>query len=45
MTVRIEADGQVQEITTTLRIDTPPEEAYYMHGGILPYVMRQLLTL
>jgi aconitase A len=26
-----------------VRIDTPAEEAYYVHGGILPYVLRQLL--
>jgi len=26
-----------------LRIDTPVEVDYYRHGGILPYVLRQLL--
>jgi aconitate hydratase len=26
-----------------VRIDTPAEAAYYTHGGILPYVLRQLL--
>jgi aconitate hydratase len=26
-----------------VRIDTPAEAAYYRHGGILPYVLRQLL--
>ena len=25
-----------------VRIDTPTEAAYYRHGGILPYVLRQL---
>jgi len=27
-----------------LRIDTPIEVDYYHHGGILPYVLRQLMT-
>jgi len=26
-----------------VRIDTPAEADYYRHGGILPYVLRQLL--
>jgi aconitate hydratase len=26
-----------------VRVDTPAEAAYYRHGGILPYVLRQLL--
>ena len=29
--------------TATIRIDTPQEILYYRHGGILPYVLRQLL--
>jgi aconitate hydratase len=37
------ADGTVARATLTLRIDTPIEVAYYEHGGILPYVLRQLL--
>jgi aconitate hydratase len=40
------ADGTeptVTEFTATVRIDTPAEAAYYRHGGILPYVLRQLL--
>lgn len=44
VTVRIEADGLARNITATVRIDTPAEEAYYVHGGILPYVLRQLLS-
>jgi len=36
--------GQRQEIMLVLRIDTPVEVAYYRAGGILPYVLRQLLT-
>jgi aconitate hydratase len=36
-------DGTRQEVKLTLRIDTPIEVDYYRHGGILPYVLRQLL--
>jgi aconitate hydratase len=36
------ADGHVQEIRARVRIDTPQEILYYQHGGILPYVLRQL---
>jgi aconitate hydratase len=32
------------EVEVTLRIDTPIEVDYYRHGGILPYVLRQLLA-
>ncbi len=38
------ADGGVEQIPITLRIDTPIEVDYYKHGGILPYVLRQLLA-
>ena len=38
------ADGHRDEVTVTLRIDTPIEVDYYRHGGILPYVLRQLLA-
>jgi aconitate hydratase len=38
------ANGSTQQTTLTLRIDTPIEIDYYQHGGILPYVLRQLLT-
>ena len=38
------ADGSEQRVTTTLRIDTPIEVDYYRAGGILPYVLGQLLT-
>jgi aconitate hydratase len=37
------ADGSRQEVMVTLRIDTPIEVDYYQHGGILPFVLRQLL--
>jgi aconitate hydratase len=38
------ANGSSEEIAITLRIDTPIEIDYYRHGGILPYVLRQLLA-
>ncbi|KMQ76153.1 aconitate hydratase [Marinobacter subterrani] len=44
VTVQVESDGQVREITATVRIDTPAEEGYFVHGGILPYVLRQVLA-
>ena len=34
--------GRTIEFSATLRIDTPQEILYYQHGGILPYVLRQL---
>jgi aconitate hydratase len=37
-------DGSRKEVTVTLRIDTAIEVDYYKHGGILPYVLRQLLA-
>jgi aconitate hydratase len=36
-------DGSVKELTATVRIDTPQEREYYRHGGILQYVLRQLV--
>ncbi len=36
--------GTRQEVVVTLRIDTPIEVDYYRHGGILPFVLRQLLA-
>jgi aconitate hydratase len=38
------ADGSRVDVTVRLRIDTPIEVEYYQHGGILPFVLRQLLT-
>jgi aconitate hydratase len=38
------ADGSTEEVPLILRIDTPIEIDYYLHGGILPYVLRQLLA-
>jgi aconitate hydratase len=37
-------DGSSQEVRVLLRIDTPIEVDYYKHGGILPFVLRQLLA-
>jgi aconitate hydratase len=37
-------DGPERKFKATVRIDTPQEIRYYEHGGILPYVLRQLLA-
>jgi len=37
------ADGSTQQIKLLCRIDTPDELEYYRHGGILQYVMRQIM--
>ncbi|NJM09240.1 hypothetical protein HC891_28090, partial [Candidatus Gracilibacteria bacterium] len=37
-------DGNRIEFHVTARIDTPQEVQYYRHGGILQYVLRQLLA-
>jgi aconitate hydratase A / 2-methylisocitrate dehydratase len=45
VTLRITKEkGETQEATLILRIDTPIEVEYFQHGGILPYVLRQLLN-
>jgi aconitate hydratase len=45
VTVRATAvDGSVIELTVTARIDTPEELVAYRNGGILPYVLRQLVS-
>jgi aconitate hydratase len=44
LTVRATAtDGSKSTFTVVCRIDTPIEVDYYAHGGILPYVLRQLV--
>jgi aconitate hydratase len=44
VTVRATADdGSQRELTAIARIDTPEELVAFRHGGILPYVLRQLL--
>ncbi len=44
VTVTVEEGGRSREFTATVRIDTPAEEAYFVNGGILPYVLRQLIN-
>jgi aconitate hydratase len=43
VTVRLTSDGETREFTVRLRLDTPQEVEYYRHGGILQYVLRELL--
>jgi aconitate hydratase len=44
LTVRAKSsDGATKEFKVLARIDTPEEMQYYRHGGILPYVLRQLV--
>jgi len=38
------ANGTAERVPVTLRIDTPIEIEYYRHGGILPYVLGQLVA-
>src|SRR5438045_2658510 len=44
VTIGLAYPGGTREVTATVRIDTPAEAAYYRHGGILPYVLRQLVA-
>jgi aconitate hydratase len=37
-------DGTVKSFSVRCRIDTPEEMQYYKHGGILPYVLRSLVS-
>jgi aconitate hydratase len=37
-------DGKVENVSVRCRIDTPIEIDYYQHGGILPFVLRQLVA-
>ena len=38
------ANGTTEQVPVMVRIDTPIEIEYYQHGGILPYVLRQLVA-
>jgi aconitate hydratase len=38
------ANGTSKTFTATVRIDTPEELVAFRHGGILPYVVRQLVA-
>ena len=43
VTLRItRKSGETQDVRVIVRIDTPIEVDYYIHGGILPYVLKQL---
>jgi aconitate hydratase len=42
LTVR-RGNGETEKVPLTLRIDTPIELEYYKGGGILPFVLRQLI--
>ena len=42
--VRVDSPGETRQFTADVRIDTPAEAEYYRHGGILQYVLRQLLA-
>jgi len=45
LTLRImRANGQTENVSVRCRIDTPIEIDYYQHGGILPFVLRQLIA-
>jgi aconitate hydratase len=37
-------DGSTRAVQVLLRIDTPIEVDYYLHGGILPFVLRELVS-
>jgi aconitate hydratase len=41
--VRAESSGKTTEFEVTLRVDTPEEVEYIRHGGILPFVLRELI--
>ena len=43
LVIATESDGSTREFTATVRIDTPEELIAFKHGGILPYVVRQLV--
>ena len=40
----VRADGRIAEVVTRCRIDTVNELDYYRHGGILHYVLRNLVA-
>jgi aconitate hydratase len=37
-------NGAIENVLVRCRIDTPIEIDYYQHGGILPYVLRQIVA-
>ena len=44
VTVTVDSDAGSRSFEAKVRIDTPAEAAYFQHGGILQYVLRQLLA-
>jgi aconitate hydratase len=42
--VRAEENGKLKEFDVVARIDTPEDVEYIRHGGVLPYVLRELLS-
>lgn len=44
VTLRVQADGRTTDIPVIVRIDTPIEKEYFRAGGILPYVLGQILA-
>ena len=44
LTVKAVANGKSKEFNALVRIDTPQEAQYYANGGILQFVLRQLLS-
>ncbi|MEO7122597.1 MAG: aconitase family protein, partial [Lacisediminihabitans sp.] len=44
VTVTVDSGTESRSFEATVRIDTPAEAAYFQHGGILQYVLRQLLA-
>ncbi len=45
VTLRItRKSGAIEDVAVRCRIDTPIEIDYYQHGGILPYVLRQIVA-
>jgi aconitate hydratase len=41
--VRAEHEGKTREFEVTMRADTPEEVEYIRHGGILPFVLREII--
>ncbi len=42
--IATKSDGSTVDFDALIRLDTPVEVEYYKHGGILPYVLRELAT-
>ncbi len=43
--LKVEKNGQTRMVPLIVRLDTPIEVDYYHHGGIMPYVLRQILGI